>query len=697
MKNILIYLLLIVSSYSVLAQNQFPLTITSSAVEASNLKWSNLYTDPNFFKLEIITKNNQQAPVQFFLKIKIEKAGLIIETKPQYIPKSLLKVSFEKKLHLSGVDLAHYFDNSNIEIKGVDSLAINSLKQSGFLPDGFYNITTTAYSFNADRSLNQLSNVSFCTISNSYGYPPVITFPTDNQTLPDNRTRNLMFQWKKMYTIDRGDAPEYVYDVWLSEADSNEDPIHKLQSKDYFFHTTTSNTTLQYLKEVPQLTPGKKYAIQIRINCPLNERALFKNDGYSNPVKFYYGGPCLPTTSLRAETYKSQGVRLYWPKRHEAIAHELTYRLKANVTDEWKTIIVNANNYNLNIEQPIENYYFKIRSQCSNNRLSEYYSTTTDTNPRESRLAVAFNAEVLNPFEIIVSSDRIPIRDITNKIDELKALNAENQIRCGFEVSKNRAMIDSASNINTNENFKVKKGNYLYKNGYEILVSKDTEDRNEHTGEGLLFVPSKGMRIPVKWGNQRIFKAKDGDFGCLSEKVTTFNSSDVNANYIKQIIALLTDDSMGFSGTLGEALKKSKDLAETLKPMTPPNSRSTEVEKKIFNDIMKQLNSTSMAIENGVNDWENLFWINYGYSLSTELDNQLASVIEIKDVFTLTSACTGEELSKNPKSDGRYSHLGIANTCKLPLDSIIDALEKGDKLMNDFIKVAKNALIGRIK
>ncbi|MFC0184938.1 hypothetical protein ACFFJX_21515 [Pseudarcicella hirudinis] len=579
-------LLLIVSPFVervLLAQSNFPVSCSPYLLPQYSLNWSALTSSNNFLRVTLVLKDEkyQSGIVPVFLRFRFEQAGSVISTRPDYIPAIPINLSFGTPLTLYGSDLVNYFQAGNLIAQGaVDE---SMLRQGGRLPDGLWTLSVTAYEFDASRGHRQISETGIAMMQVFYGYPPQITYPAEGQVLQEQEVQNLLFSWMPRGTASRGGISGLIYTVELYEVSDGEIPNAVVQGKRPIFSTTTNTSNYLYGITDPALIVGRKYALRVRVQDleGINE---YQNDGYSEVVSFNYGRPCTSPENLSLASSLSRVYNLSWAPQVGAQTYEVAYKL--TTASVWTTAIAYTGTFS--VVKPAEGKYeFKVRSNCSLARQSEWseiYSepasvavksnskpatSASNTSPPQTNSSNnssnnSTTGNVEDPLDIIVSSQDISPAAIAQKRDELDKLETPSESRCGGSMHSTVDCNITPKVYSGTVAFVPAKGQKIYMNGYEIIVTSG----DASAGEGLLYYPFVRQRIPVSWSGISIVEGEKGkDYGCITEgevKAQGSNGTVVTNDLERQITALLSSGPGSYSGKFGEALEAMKAKAQEL-------------------------------------------------------------------------------------------------------------------------------------
>ncbi len=274
-------------SQAVHAQIQTTVQATTLLTAPYSPYFSDLY-QPNGKKLitNLLFKDFAEPSWDIRLKITIKgDNGVIIESKPNFIPLERITLTPGVLHTVSGDDWAEYLDYNNIQITGFDA---KTFSDKGVLPEGFYTFTVEALDYNTGKVL---SNASQAAGPFLLGGVPQVIAPKTNFVLAAD-PQNIIFQWVMTAPPLNPITTEYkleMYEITTSGvapdvAFQNGNVIKVFESQ------PTKQTTFLYDASAPALEVGKRYAYFVTV-FDNTGKSVFRNDGKSEPYWFVYGFP----------------------------------------------------------------------------------------------------------------------------------------------------------------------------------------------------------------------------------------------------------------------------------------------------------------------------------------------------------------------------------------------------------------------
>jgi hypothetical protein len=292
------------------------------------------------------------------LKIKLEGQGITIQSPAHYYSGPFTLEPGVPSL-LTGSDLSGLLNANNLEFSGITRQQYDQRK---VLPEGFYTITITAYDF-----LNPLpivvSNEGITQAWMVLNDPPYLNLPQCEGTVSPFTPQQITFSWTAMNLAAPSSAlgSEYTFELW-EIFPANQSPGNIILSTAPVFSFTTSQTLLNYGIAEPPLVIGREYVWRVHAH-DLENRELFRNNGYSQLCTFKYGTTFdllgnIAQLQLNAQALTSRQARCWWDSLSIYAQYRIQFR-KVN-TPNWFPF--NTTNASLRIPdlEPNTNYEAQV-------------------------------------------------------------------------------------------------------------------------------------------------------------------------------------------------------------------------------------------------------------------------------------------------------------------------------------------------
>jgi hypothetical protein len=317
------------------------------------------YTDPVFNKLTLhVLLNDITVPTyQCKLRLTIEGVNITIRSNPNYIPPPITLQGGVPQI-IYGSDISDYFKTSNLVFQGLNPNEVNN--NGGRLPEGIYRFTFEVLDYNRNTVV---SNAGFAMAWMILNDPPLINMPVNNAKLKPFNPQNLVFQWTPRHSGSPNAAFTTEYDVKLVEIwPAGRNPYDAINALAPIYEATTSNTLIVYGPAETPLVLGREYAFQVRAR-DTGGKDLFKNNGYSEVVRFIYGDECPIPTGLGAEEIGINKARMRWQGSGLNTGYILRYREKKDEA-HWFEERVSNTYVNATGLRPGANYEYEVCGEC---------------------------------------------------------------------------------------------------------------------------------------------------------------------------------------------------------------------------------------------------------------------------------------------------------------------------------------------
>jgi hypothetical protein len=273
------------------------------------------------------------------LKIKIEGQGIVIQS-PSWFYSGPVTLEPGVPGLLSGTDLAGLLNENNLEFSGITRQQYDLRK---VLPEGFYTITITAYDY-----LNPLpvvvSNEGITQAWMVLNDPPYLNLPFCEDVIAVQTPQQITFSWTAMNLAAPSSASgsEYTFELW-ELFPASQSPGNIIASTAPVFTYTTSQTIFNYGITEPPLVAGREYVWRVHAH-DLENRELFRNNGYSQLCTFTYGSTIemlgnIAQIHLNAQALSNRQARCWWDSLTIYAQYRIQFR-KTN-TANWFPLLTN--------------------------------------------------------------------------------------------------------------------------------------------------------------------------------------------------------------------------------------------------------------------------------------------------------------------------------------------------------------------
>lgn len=394
------------------------------------------YTDPGAERLTLQVMLNDLTVTEFRTKLRmtIEGVGITITTNPNYFPPPISLQGGVPQL-IYGSDIADYFKMSNLVFQGLNPNEVQ--KNGGRLPEGIYRISFEVLDYNRNTVVSNRGSATAWMILND---PPFINLPVNNAKIKPLNPQNIVFQWTPRHRGSPNAAFTTNYDVKLVEIwPAGRNPFDAINTSRPIFETTTSTTMVVYGPAETPLVLGREYALQVRARDN-GGRDVFKNNGYSEVVRFIYGDECPMPSGLNADDINISKARMRWQGSGQNSDYLLRYREKKEGA-RWFEEKTNQSYYNATGLRAGTTYEYQLAGACD---IYESEETQIET----------FTTLTENPNAFVCADpNSVPPPDGSPPLPVLF----------------------------TND--------FIYAGGFDVVVNKATGSNGRFSGEGLAVVP----------------------------------------------------------------------------------------------------------------------------------------------------------------------------------------------------------------
>lgn len=310
------------------------------------------------FRILLLFTDFSQPTYNVKLKIKIQGQGITIQSPAWYYAGPVTLEPGVPSM-LSGSDLSDLLNENNLEFTGITRQQYDVRK---VLPEGFYIITVIAYDFINPIPI-QVSNEGTTQAWMVLNDPPYLNLPSCNSQVVPQTPQQVIFSWTAMNLAAPSSAlgSEYIFDLW-EIFPANQSPGNIVASTAPLFSITTNQTLLNYGITEPPLVVGRQYVWRVRAH-DLENRELFRNNGYSELCTFSYGSNLdlmgnSAQLTLHAQALTSRQARCWWDSLSIYANYRLEFR-KAS-TANWFPLSTTQGSLRISDLEPNTNYEAQV-------------------------------------------------------------------------------------------------------------------------------------------------------------------------------------------------------------------------------------------------------------------------------------------------------------------------------------------------
>lgn len=288
-------------------------------------------------------------------------------------------------LMLTGTDLSGMLSSANLDYSGITLAQYN---QSKVLPEGFYTINVTAYDF-ANPLPIQVSNVGTTQAWMLLCDPPLTNLPACGSEVITSDPQFVAFSWSPLNMTAPTSAlgTEYLFELW-EVMPPNNNPNNVVLVTAPMYTITTNLTMITYGIAEPPLQVGWTYVWRVRA-YDLDNRALFRNNGYSQICTFTYGDESellgnLAQLTLSATVLTHRQARCNWDSTSVYASYHLEFR-KIN-TANWFPHNTTSASLRLTSLEPVTQYEAQVQGIFPNGEEGPWSNIVTFTTPAQAVL-----------------------------------------------------------------------------------------------------------------------------------------------------------------------------------------------------------------------------------------------------------------------------------------------------------------------
>jgi hypothetical protein len=361
LKSFTLFILPIIFPLAIQAQ-VYPVTVNTIVRAPYSLNLSD-YASPTYDRIQVnlfmadITKVNYPVKVRLIIK---GEGGITLSTIPsQEI--GPLYLNGGENLFLSGADLNQLFNPEKLNFSGI---SYQQYKQNAALPEGNYQFQFEIVDYNLGVTISNV-NSGFASAWLILNDPPLINQPAQNATVVPQSLQNIFFQWTPRHTGSPNSAFTTVYDIQLVEIyPASRNANDAMLSSPVIFEKTVFTTSYNYNVIDPYLFPDKWYAFRVKAH-DVDNRDFFKNQGYSEVYRFYYGAACATPDNIRVDPVDLTSALVYWDAQSTHLSAEVSYREKGG--SKYTVVPATTNQVLVSNLKAGTTYLFKVAGKCINN------------------------------------------------------------------------------------------------------------------------------------------------------------------------------------------------------------------------------------------------------------------------------------------------------------------------------------------
>lgn len=385
----------------------------------------NDYTDaPGKMNLSLYVSDLETDNLRVRLRFTIEGNNITIRTKPDYLPAPILLSGGSSEV-LDAQELMGYFSTSNLLFEGEGR---GQFYTNGKLPEGIYRFCVEAVEVNRGAVVSNKACAMAWVILND---PPIWNFPQQNEVVRATNPQNVMFSWTPRHTGSPNAAFSVEYEVRIVEIWPEGRNANDAINAQAAFHTfKTSQTQFVMGPSEPSMIAGRSYALRIKAVDSYGFD-LFKNNGFSEVLRFTFGDPCNPPTDIIESNISQTSAELAWTPSPRNSAFRFEYREVGTAEpyplSDWYTVVYNSPKATLTTLKPGSKYEYRVSSNCqtliSEPRMADFFSTTSPVNT-DFRCNQAFVITVpsltIPPIRMPTVGEYVNINSLKMKITEVR-------------------------------------------------------------------------------------------------------------------------------------------------------------------------------------------------------------------------------------------------------------------------------------
>ncbi len=487
-------LILILLSWTLISAQIFPVQTTTQLVAPYSLYLSD-YVSPATERLVVTSylgDVSRELNVRF--RLRIEGQGIIVETRPEYIPPPI-SIQGGVPLRLISADLAGYFDPTNLNFQGISR---REYEQRGKLPEGVYQFCFEVLEYNRGVKISNTGCANAWMILND---PPIVNLPRQDEKVRPQSPQNVIMQWTPRHTGSPNSAFTTEYEVRMVEVwPATRNPNDAILTSPPIFETTTRSTTVIYGPAETPLELGRRYAFRVQAKSivGVEELDLFKNHGYSEVVSFVYGDACTLPTGVQIESVSSNRFKVQWTGQFNHTSYKIRYRQVG--TQNWYASNTSINEAEIYSLKPNTLYEYEVSGICG--YFEGGYSTVAQVKTKEAPLSSYSCGLPLETFlfDPNLFTGSLKVGDIIQAGDfdvQVSKISGGNGVYTGEGIIpltflKNAKVKAEFTNVTVNKDLRLIKGEMNITGAGVDIIPEGMKDFMEKLDEGL-DIADKGL------------------------------------------------------------------------------------------------------------------------------------------------------------------------------------------------------------
>lgn len=381
----LLLVILLCGTRTTLHSQNYPVQLTTQLIPPFSGYLPD-YAAPDNSKLRLLVlfTDFSQPSYNIKFKFKLEGQGITIQSQSWYYDGPFTVEPGVPQM-LSGDDLSGLLDENHLDFSGITRQLYDQRK---VLPEGFYTITVTAYDF-ANPIPIQVSNEAVVQAWMVLNDPPMLNLPACSSTIQPIDPQQITFSWTPMNLAAPSSAlgTEYTFDLWeIFPADANAGNI--IASTAPLYSTVTSFPFVNYGIAEPPLIVGREYVWRVRAH-DLENRELFRNNGYSQQCTFSWGNSNLLLGNIAAIEISSQVIThrqalCSWDSINVFSSYHLEFR---KVNGNWFPANTNKASLRITDLEPNCNYEARVQGVFPDGNFGNWSNITSWQTPTQPQFS----------------------------------------------------------------------------------------------------------------------------------------------------------------------------------------------------------------------------------------------------------------------------------------------------------------------